>query len=151
MPWTATFITIAPIAGALSDKIGERPLMVAGLGLQAAGMAWMALIASPGLPYSHMLAPFIIAGVGVSMAIPSAQNSVVGGVGEAEIGKAAGANSMMRELGGVFGIAIAVAVFAASGSYASPASFVDGFGPAIGVAAVLSLIGALAEIGRAHV
>jgi len=146
MPWTATFITIAPIAGALSDKIGERPLMVAGLGLQAAGMAWMALIASPGLPYSHMLAPFIIAGVGVSMAIPSAQNSVVGGVGEAEIGKAAGANSMMRELGGVFGIAIAVAVFAASGSYASPASFVDGFGPAIGVAAVLSLIGALAGL-----
>jgi EmrB/QacA subfamily drug resistance transporter len=146
MPWTATFITIAPIAGALSDKIGERPLMVAGLGLQAAGMAWIALIASPGLPYSHMLAPFIIAGVGVSMAIPSAQNSVVGDFGEAEVGKAAGANSMMRELGGVFGIAIAVAVFAASGSYASPASFVSGFGPAIGVAAGLSMIGAVAGL-----
>jgi EmrB/QacA subfamily drug resistance transporter len=146
MPWTATFITIAPIAGALSDKIGERPLMVAGLALQAAGMAWMALIAAPGLPYSHMLAPFIVAGVGVSMAIPSAQNSVVGEIGEAQIGKAAGANSMMRELGGVFGVAIAVAVFAAGGSYASPASFVSGFGPAIGVAAALSLLGAVAGL-----
>jgi MFS family permease len=146
MPWTATFITIAPIAGTLSDKFGERPFMVAGLAMQAAGMAWMALIASPGLPYSHMLAPFIVAGVGVSMAIPSAQNSVVGDVGEAEIGKAAGANSMMRELGGVFGVAIAVAVFAASGSYASPASFVSGFGPAIGVAAALSLLGAIAGL-----
>lgn len=146
MPWTATFITIAPIAGALSDKIGERPLLVAGLALQAVGMAWMALIASPGLPYSHMLAPFIVAGIGVSMAIPSAQNSVVGEVGEAEIGKAAGANSMMRELGGVFGVAIAVAVFAASGSYATPTSFVSGFGPAIGVAAALSLLGAIAGL-----
>jgi EmrB/QacA subfamily drug resistance transporter len=146
IPWTATFITVAPIAGALGDKIGERPLMVAGLTLQAAGMAWLALIAQPGLPYSHMLAPFIVAGVGVSMAIPAAQNSVVGSVSDAAIGKAAGANSMARELGGVFGVAIVAAVFAASGSYASPASFVDGFGPAIGVAAALSLVGALAGL-----
>ena len=146
VPWTATFITVAPIAGAMSDKIGERPLMVAGLLLQAAGMTWLALIAQPHLPYSHMLAPFIVAGVGVSMAIPSAQNSVVGAIGDDAIGKAAGANSMMRELGGVFGIAIGVAVFAASGSYASPASFVDGFGPAIGVAAALSLVGAIAGL-----
>jgi hypothetical protein len=93
-----------------------------------------------------MLAPFIVAGVGVSMAIPAAQNSVVGSVSDAAIGKAAGANSMARELGGVFGVAIVAAVFAASGSYASPASFVDGFGPAIGVAAALSLVGALAGL-----
>jgi EmrB/QacA subfamily drug resistance transporter len=146
MPWTATFLTVAPLAGALADKIGERPLMVAGLALQAAGMAWLALIADPGLGYSEMLAPFIVAGVGVSMAIPAAQNSVVGALGMDAVGKAAGANSMMRELGGVFGIAIAVAVFAAAGSYASPAAFTDGFAPAIGVAAVLSLAGAVAGL-----
>ncbi len=146
IPWTATFITVAPVAGALSDKIGERPLMVVGLTLQAAGMAWLALIAEPSLPYSHMLAPFILAGVGTSMAIPAAQNSVVGALDEAALGKAAGANGMMRELGGVFGVAIAVAVFAAAGSYVSPASFVDGFGPAIGVAAGISLAGAVAGL-----
>jgi EmrB/QacA subfamily drug resistance transporter len=143
LPWTATFMTVAPIAGALADKIGERPLTVAGLSLQAVGMAWLALIAEPGMAYSQMLAPFIVAGVGVSMAIPSAQNSVVGSLGVDVIGKAAGANSMMRELGGVFGIAVVVAVFGAAGSYASPASFVDGFGPAIGVTAGLSLAGAI--------
>jgi EmrB/QacA subfamily drug resistance transporter len=146
LPWTATFITVAPVAGALSDRIGERPLMVAGLSLQAIGMAWLALIAEPSLPYSHMLAPFIVGGVGVSMAIPAAQNSVVGSVGDAAIGKAAGANSMMRELGGVFGIAMAVAVFAATGSYASPAAFTAGFGPAIGVGAGLAVLGAVAGL-----
>ena len=146
LPWTATFITVAPVAGALADKIGERPLMVTGLSLQAAGMAWLALIAEPGMAYAEMLAPFIVAGVGVSMAIPAAQNSVVGSLGADAIGKAAGANSMMRELGGVFGIAIAVAVFAAAGSYASPLAFVDGFGPAIGVAAALSLAGVVAGL-----
>ena len=39
-------------------------------------MAWVALIAEPGMAYSTLLAPFIVAGVGVSMAIPAAQNSV---------------------------------------------------------------------------
>jgi len=146
LPWTATFITIAPIAGALADRIGERPLMVAGLSLQAAGMAWLALIAEPGMAYSEMLAPFVVAGVGISMAIPAAQNSVVGSIATEAIGKAAGANSMMRELGGVFGIAIAVAVFAGAGGYASAETFTDGFAPAIGVAAGLALAGAIAGL-----
>jgi EmrB/QacA subfamily drug resistance transporter len=143
MPWTATFITVAPIAGALADKIGERPLMVTGLSLQAAGMAWLALIAEPGMAYTQMLGPFILGGVGVSMAIPAAQNSVVGSAAADAIGKAAGANSMMRELGGVFGIAVSVAVFGGAGGYASPAQFIDGFEPAILVAAGFALIGAI--------
>jgi EmrB/QacA subfamily drug resistance transporter len=146
IPWTATFITIAPVAGALADKIGERPLMVTGLVLQALGMAWVALIADAQMPYTELLAPFIVAGVGVSMAIPAAQNSVVASVADHAIGKAAGANSMMRELGGVFGVAVAVAVFAAVGGYASPSAFVEGFRPAIGLAGALSLIGAVAGL-----
>ncbi|HEX6620450.1 MAG TPA: DHA2 family efflux MFS transporter permease subunit [Solirubrobacteraceae bacterium] len=144
MPWTATFMTVAPIAGALVDRVGERPFMVAGLTLQAAGLAWLALIAEPGMAYSQMLAPFIVGGVGVSMAIPAAQNSVLGSVAEGALGKAAGTNSMMRELGGVFGVAVVVAVFAGAGSYASAQAFVDGFSPAILVAAGLALGGAAA-------
>jgi len=142
IPWTATFITVAPVVGALVDRIGERTLMVTGLLLQAAGTAWLALIAEPGMAYTDMLAPFIVAGVGVSMAIPSAQSSVMGSVGVELLGKAAGANSMMRELGGVFGIAVVVAVFAGAGGYASAQAFIDGFGPAIGVSSALALVGA---------
>jgi EmrB/QacA subfamily drug resistance transporter len=146
MPWTATFMTVAPIAGALVDRVGERPFMVGGLTLQAVGLAWLALIAEPGMAYSQMLAPFIVGGVGVSMAIPAAQNSVLGSVAEDALGKAAGTNSMMRELGGVFGIAVVVAVFAGAGSYASAQAFVDGFSPAILVAAGLALGGAAAGL-----
>ena len=144
MPWTITFLLVAPIAGALADRIGERPLMVSGLLTQAGGMVWVALIAEPGIAYSELVVPFVVAGVGVSMAIPAAQNSVLGSVSLEAVGKAAGANSMMRELGGVFGIAIAVAVFTGAGSFASPSAFTDGFGPAIGVTAGLSLAGAIA-------
>jgi EmrB/QacA subfamily drug resistance transporter len=143
LPWTATFMTVAPIAGALADRIGERPLMVGGLSLQAAGMAWLALIAAPGMGYAQMLAPLLVAGVGISLALPAAQNSVVGSVALEAVGKAAGTNSMLRELGGVFGIAIAVAVFAAAGGYGSAELFVDGFVPAIGVATGISALGAV--------
>jgi EmrB/QacA subfamily drug resistance transporter len=146
LPYTATFMTVAPIAGTLADRIGERPLLVVGLTLQAVGIGWLSLIITPNLAYPQMLAPFIIAGVGVSMAIPAAQNSVVGSVATEAIGKAAGVNSMMRELGGVFGIAIAVAVFAGAGGYASAQAFVDGFAPAIRVSAGLALVGALSAL-----
>jgi EmrB/QacA subfamily drug resistance transporter len=154
LPWTGTFIVVAPIAGALSDRIGERPLMVTGLLIQAAGLVWVASIASPTVAYSSLVLPMIVAGVGISMAIPAAQNSVVGSMALSDIGKAAGANSMMRELGGVFGIAFTVAVFAANGSYASAQAFTDGFTPAIAVGAGLSLLGALAGLalpGRSSV
>jgi hypothetical protein len=120
--------------------------MVGGLALQALGMGWVALIADPGLTYSEFVLPSIVAGVGVSMAIPSAQNSVVGSFSLEDVGKAAGANSMMRELGGVFGIAVAVAVFAGAGSYASADAFLDGFAPAIAVVAALSLAGAIVAL-----
>jgi EmrB/QacA subfamily drug resistance transporter len=144
MPWTGTFLVVGPVAGALADRIGERPLMVTGLLTQAAGTIWIALIAGPDLAYSELVVPMVIAGVGISMAIPSAQNSVLGSVAQDAVGKAAGTNSVMRELGGVFGIAIAVAVFAGAGSYASPEAFTDGFAPAVGVAAGLALVGAVA-------
>ena len=78
LPWTGTFMVIAPVAGALADRIGERPLMVGGLLVQAAGMGWIASIVEPGIDYSELVVPMIVAGVGVSMAIPAAQNSVVG-------------------------------------------------------------------------
>src|SRR5205823_6264950 len=60
LPWTAMPIFVAPIAGALSDKIGGRPLMALGLALQATGLGWMAAIGSPTTPYADFVAPFVI-------------------------------------------------------------------------------------------
>ena len=147
LPWTVTLFVVAPRAGKLVDRIGERPLIVVGLLVQAIGMAWIALIAKPGLSYPQMIVPMIVAGAGVSMAMPAAQKSVVSAVEPAEIGKASGAFQAIRQLGGAFGVAILVAVFAAAGSYASARSFSDGFTPALGVSATLSLLGAIAGLG----
>jgi EmrB/QacA subfamily drug resistance transporter len=145
-PWTVTLSLVAPVAGARVGRVGERPLIVAGLALQAAGFAWIALIARPGLAYPAMIAPLIVAGCGVSMAMPAAQNAVIGAVPHGEIGKASGTFNTLRQLGGTFGIAILAAVFAGAGGYASAQTFSDGFARATGVAAVLSLAAAIAGL-----
>src|SRR6185436_2411349 len=108
LPWTATLFFTAPVAGKLADRFGERAFMVAGPLLQAVGMGWIALAAGPDVAYAELVAPLIVAGVGVSMSFPAAQNSVVSAVPPEAIGKASGVNSTMRELGGVFGIALSV-------------------------------------------
>jgi EmrB/QacA subfamily drug resistance transporter len=147
LPWTATLFVVAPLTGSRISRVGERPFAVAGLLLQAAGMGWIALIAGPDVAYWRLVAPLAIAGCGVSMAMPAIQNAVMGSVGPANLGKASGAFNMMRQLGGVFGIATLVAVFTGAGSYGSPHLFSDGFTAAIGVAAGMSLLGAVASVG----
>ena len=146
LPWTATLFVFAPIGGGLVNRLGERSLVAAGLGLQAVGMAWIALTATPGLAYINLIAPLILAGAGVSIAMPAVQNAVLGAVAPSEIGKASGTFNMARFLGGVFGVAVQVAAFAATGSFGSPQAFSVGFLPAIGVAAAMSLMGAIAGV-----
>jgi EmrB/QacA subfamily drug resistance transporter len=142
LPWTATLFVVAPIAGSLVGRVGERPLVVLGLLLQAAGMGWIALVAKPGMAYVEMVAPLAIAGAGISMAIPAVQNAVMNAVSPGDLGQASGLSMASRQLGGVFGVAIGAAVFTGAGSYVSAAAFGDGFGPALGVAAAFSLLGA---------
>jgi hypothetical protein len=92
------------------------------------------------------VAPFILAGAGISMAMPAAQNAVVSSVAPTDIGKAAGTYNMLRFLGGAFGITINATVFAAFGGFSSPHLFTAGFAAAIGVSAALSFAGALAGL-----
>ena len=146
LPWTATLFVVAPIAGNLVGRIGARPLIALGLTLQALGMGWIAEIASAHMSYGSMIAPLVMAGAGISLAIPSVQSAVMNAVGPAELGNAAGVSMMMRQLGGAFGVAITVAVFAAAGRYGSPVAFADGFRSAIAVAAGFSVLGALCAL-----
>jgi MFS family permease len=135
---------VAPIAGALADRFGNRPFMVAGLVLQAAGLGWLGWTVKAGVGYGDLVGPLLMAGVGIALCFPTVSNAVVSSVPVTDTGVAAGANSAMRELGGVFGIAILAAVFAANGGYGTQASFISGFRPAMAVAAGVALAGVIA-------
>jgi EmrB/QacA subfamily drug resistance transporter len=143
LPWGVAPFLIAPRAGKLADRIGERWLVVSGLLLLAAGFGWIAVIAAPGLAYPAMLAPMMISSAGLGLALPAVTKAVVGSVPPADIGKASGSFSMMRQLGGAFGVAILACVFTTAGGYTSAAAFSAGFAAAIAAAAGLALAGAL--------
>lgn len=146
LPWTATLFLVAPIAGRLVDRIGERPLVFTGLLLQAVGMFWISQASKGTVQYSELVLPLIVAGCGVSMAMPATQSASIGALPREAVGIASGVYSMMRQLGGVVGVAVLAAVFAAAGGYES---FATGFTRALAVCGVLSLLGAFAGLGIA--
>jgi EmrB/QacA subfamily drug resistance transporter len=152
LPWTAAPMVVAPIAGGLADRFGNRPFMAAGLVLQAVGLGWVALIASPSIGYLELGAALTIAGIGTSLCFPTVANAVFAATPPEEAGIASGTNSALRELGGVLGVAVLAAVFSHNGGYSSPHVFVHGFAAALWVAAAISAIGVVAALvpGRAR-
>jgi len=146
LPWTATPLLVAPLAGALSDRVGARILLVPGLLLQAAGFAWIVVLAGSHGGYTRYLAPLIIAGVGVSMAIPTASAAALNAVASASLGKASAIFNTLRQFGAVFGIAIGTAIFNSHGSLAGPAEVTSGYRPAMAAAAGFSVLGAVVAV-----
>jgi EmrB/QacA subfamily drug resistance transporter len=143
LPWTAMPMVVAPIAGALSDRIGGRPIMAAGLALQAVGLAWIADVSSAGVGYASLVIPFVLSGVGMAMFFAPTANVVLSAVRPQDEGKASGTNNTIREVGGVLGVAVLASVFARGGGYESPQAFSDGLVPALWVGALVVGAGAL--------
>ena len=146
LPWTAMPIFIAPIAGAMSDRIGGQRIMGVGLTLQAIGLGWIAAVSTPTTPYSELIGPFILSGMGMALFFAPVANVVFSSVRPEEEGKASGANNAIRELGGVFGVAVLASLFARFGGYATPKTFVDGLVPAVWVGAAVVAVGAVSAL-----
>jgi EmrB/QacA subfamily drug resistance transporter len=144
LPWTAMPMLVAPIAGAVSDRIGGQRLMGAGLALQAIGLGWIAAVTTSTTPYVELIGPFAISGFGMALFFAPVANVILSAVRPHEEGQASGANNAIRELGGVFGVAVLAAVFAARGGYGTGQQFVDGMNPAVAIGAALVALGAIA-------
>ena len=146
LPWTAMPIFVAPIAGALSDRIGGQRIMATGLALQAIGLGWIAAVSTPTVAYADLVAPFFISGIGMALFFAPVANVVLSSVRAEEEGQASGAQNAIRELGGVFGVAVLASIFAHYGGYGLPQHFVDGMRPAVWVGAGIVALGALAAL-----
>ena len=146
LPWTAMPIFVAPVAGILSDRIGSRPLMAAGLGLQALALAWLAVTSEPDVAYGLLLPGFVMAGTGMALVFAPAANAVLSSVRPSEAGQASGATNTIREIGGVLGVAVLATVFTDAGGYGSPQAYVDGLVPAVWVGSAVLAVGALVAL-----
>ena len=141
--WTGATMIVAPLAGFFSERYGSRLFMVAGLGLQAIALAWLASLAGVHQSYSSMIAPFILAGAGMALVFAPSANAVLASVRTDQAGQASGATNAIRELGGVLGVAVLATVFTSHGSYASPQAYVNGLIPAMWVGVAILVAGAL--------
>jgi MFS family permease len=147
LPWTAMPMVVAPVASALAGRFGGRPVLTAGLALQATGLGWLALVTTSTVPYSQLWMAFVVSGVGMALFFVPLANVLLGSVRPQEEGVASGTNSAFREIGGVLGIAALGAVFSSrGGGYASGAAYLSGLLPAIWVGASVVGIGALVTL-----
>src|SRR6266496_3870162 len=146
LPFFGMPMIISPLAGALSDKTGRRPVMVTGLALLTAGFTWVAIRGSLATSWVELTLALLVSGVGISMALPTVPTAVLGAVAPDEMGKASGINYMAQRLGGVFAIAISTAVFSAHGNLGTPASVTSGFKPALAACAGFALLATLSAL-----
>jgi MFS family permease len=146
LPWTGMPMIVAPLAGAVTDRIGGKPLLVVGLAMQAAALAWIAAIIAPDVAYVRLVPAFALAGVGMALFFAPVATVVLGAVRPGEAGQASGANNAIRELGGVFGVAVLASIFAHQGGYGSAALFTDGITPALEVGAAVVAAGSAAAL-----
>jgi EmrB/QacA subfamily drug resistance transporter len=146
LPWTAMPVLVAPIVGPLSDKIGGKPLLAAGLFLQTIGLGWLALQIGDNVSYGALIPAFIVSGIGMGLFFIPVATVVFGSVSADAAGVASGANNSFRELGGTMGVAVLASVFSAAGGYATAHTFVDGVRPALFVGAGVLAIGTAAAL-----
>lgn len=146
LPWTATLFLVAPIAGALVNRLGERVLGLAGLAFNTIGLIWLSLLVAVELPFLAMAPALVVMGVGVSFAMPAVQSGVLRNVPKEDLGKASGAFSIGRFLGGAFGVAATASIFASFGNFASTEAFTDGFRAVLRSTACLTALGAIATV-----
>jgi MFS family permease len=142
LPFFATPMLISPVAGAVSDRIGRRPIMVTGLALQALGFAWVAARGSLRTSWLELVIALLVAGIGISMALPTVPTAVLNAVPTTQLGKASGINYMAQRFGTVFAIAIGSALFSAHGHLGDPAAVTAGFRPALWSTVVFAVLAA---------
>jgi len=139
--WGATTVFIPRLGN--SSPLAVQPIFVAaGMTLHTLSLLWFAAASDPGRGYPWLVAPLVLSGAGCAMAIPAAQCLTLCSLQGPQIGTAAGAFSMLRQLGGAAGVAAMVAGFAGQGSYTTQGAFTDGFAAALIVGSAFASIAA---------
>ncbi|MBO7747131.1 MFS transporter [Paenibacillus sp. MWE-103] len=154
MAWTGCTMIAAPLAGLAVGKLGTRAVLTTGLLLQTGALLGFGLlIANLGVdfPFGYMLPFMMMAGAGMGLSFTPLSHGLLSSVPESAAGEASGMSNAMRELGGVFGIAIGGLVFQSGAAVRTPADFGDHIVPALFAGAAMiaiSLLSVIAVRGR---
>jgi MFS family permease len=138
LPTTLMVIIVAPIAGRMSDRIGSRPLMTAGLSLVAVSLFWQSFLTADS-GYSFLLPGFILMGVGIALVMSPMSAAAMNAVDQTKAGVASGILSMSRMVGGTLGVAVLGAFIGRQGQ----ADFVQSLGDGLVIGAIVAAVGAI--------
>lgn len=105
---------IAPFAGKLADRVGARPLLLAGMGLTTVMLVALAVSHGTVLLFLVELA---LLGVGLGLSVSPNNASTIGALPQSASGVASGVLNMARGLGTAMGLALTALVF---GLFAGP-------------------------------
>ncbi len=145
-PWTLAPMFVAPLAGIFAPRVGTRALMLTGLLLQGVALGWIGLTLSADLEYAQLIAPFIMAGVGMGLVFAPSATALLATLGGLDHAKASGVNSTVREIGIALGTAVMTAIFVGAGGELQPDLYVDAARPAVLVGSAVLFAGAIATM-----
>lgn len=146
LPWTLSLFAVAPLGGTAAGRFGEKLPAVTGLLLQSAALLWMSVLCGSVYGYVAWIAPLVLAGAGIALAMPAVQSAVLSSVAPPDMGKASGVYNTMRQLGWACGAAVAGAVFASAGSLTSAKAMAAGYAAVLLSTAALSAVAALVSL-----
>ncbi len=112
LPWTIMPMLFSPLGGRLGQRMDPALPLVAGLAVITISVLALAAVIGPPLAMAPALAGI---GIGIGFVVPNLAAVTMDAVGAADIGRASATLNTARQLGAVFGVAVAVAVFAAGG------------------------------------
>ncbi|MGI8854280.1 MAG: MFS transporter [Thermomicrobiales bacterium] len=112
LPMTGMIIFSAPLSGRLIGRLGGRPIVFTGMTLVGLGLLIDSRRLTAHSAYTALLPSFILIGVGIGFAMSPLSSIAMGAVERTKAGVASGVLGMVRQLGGVFGIALLGAIFA---------------------------------------
>ena len=115
LPATLMIVLIAPIAGRLTDRVGPRWLISAGLLLVSGALYWLTTI-EVSTTYADIWPSFVLMGVGMALVMSPMSTAAMNAVDASKAGVASGLLSMNRMIGGTFGVAVIGAVLPEPGS-----------------------------------
>ncbi|HEV2775099.1 MAG TPA: MFS transporter [Solirubrobacteraceae bacterium] len=139
LPSTLMVILVAPIAGRQTDRIGPRPLIVAGLSLVAISLVWQSFL-TPTSGFGFLLPGFVLMGIGIALTMSPMSTAAMNAVDQSKAGVASGILSMNRMIGGTLGVAV-LGTFI--GQTSSRLDFVDSLGQGLLLGGLVAAAGAV--------
>ena len=139
LPTTLMVIVIAPIAGRLTDRIGPRPLITAGLALVSTSLIWQSFL-TPTSGFDFLFPGFVLMGIGIALVMSPMSTAAMNAVHHSKAGVASGILSMSRMVGGTLGVAV-LGTFI--GGAASRVEFVDSLGQGLLIGGFIAATGAV--------